>query len=286
MDGTLSLRFELRGDETADLEAAASAAIAWCKALRAAAKAIDPTADIRIGIVDADRSSLIWNTVIDWIAQNIEPHLERIESGGVKIPRVRKLAIAFAVFVIFTAGPTYLAYFGDNFTAEDRAKIDELVEIVRKDQAAEAARRRFFQALEKEPAITAVSVRELPHGPDIISIPSSQFAEAGGLWADAMENGDPKVSRPVMNVVLVRPALSHSPRAWTFKPEGLPEFEATMRDPEILKAMASDQGLPLAFREDVPMTIELEVTEQLIDGEWKLVRGGRSVTRVIDPQVH
>lgn len=285
MDGALSLHFELRENETADLEAAAGAAIAWARALRAAAKAIDPKADIRVRLIDADQGSLTWNTLIDWLSANVEPHLEAIERGGSRIPRVKKLTIAFAVFVIFTAGPTYLAYFGDSFTDEDRALIEELVEKARQDKAAEVARRKFFQALEKEPAITSVSVREEPTGPDIVVVASDKFAEGGGLWDESLANGAQQVTHPVIRVVLVRPALSHSPRAWTFKPEGLPEFEAVMRDPEVLKAMAREDGLPLQFREGVQMTIQMEVTEELVDGEWKVVRGGRSVTHVIDPIV-
>lgn len=284
-DGALSLHFELREGGYADLETAGLAAIAFARAVKAAARAIDPNAVVQIKLVDADQGSLTWNTLVDWIERHVEPQLERIERGGQQIKRTRKIAIALAVFLVFTAGPIYLAYFGDGFTDQDRSDIQEMLEWVRENKAAEQARQDFYKALEQEPQITQVSVRESPQGPDIASVPSARFGEGSGLWTQREADAEPRTTYPVLNVVLVRPALSHSPRAWTFKAEGLPEFEATMRDPEILAAIASESGLPIRFREGVAMTIQMEVHEELVDGEWKLVRGGRSVTQVIDPKV-
>lgn len=88
----------------------------------------------------------------------------------------------------------------------------------------------------------------------------------------------------MIDVVLVKPTLVHTPRAWTFKPEGLPEFDAVMRDPLVLQAI-QEQGLPERLREGIPMTVRLEVREVLVEGQWKLVRGGRSVTKVLHPEI-
>ena len=122
-DGALSLHFELREGGYADLETAGLAAIAFARAVKAAARAIDPNAVVQIKLVDADQGSLTWNTLVDWIERHVEPQLERIERGGQQIKRTRKIAIALAVFLVFTAGPTYLAYFGDGFTDQDRSDI-------------------------------------------------------------------------------------------------------------------------------------------------------------------
>lgn len=54
----LSLYFQLKKGEKADLEVVAAAALAWVDALRAAAIAIDPDAELKVEIVDAEDASL------------------------------------------------------------------------------------------------------------------------------------------------------------------------------------------------------------------------------------
>lgn len=280
----LSLYFKLRPGEKADLEVVASAALAWVDGLRSTAKAINPDAEIRVEIVDADESSLIINTILRLFEAHVERRLERLERGSQRLQRTTKLAMALGAFLLFTGPQTYDFYFGEEeFTAEDRAKLNELLETVRSNKDVEAARKRFYRAVEREPAITAVSVREAPDAPDIAMIPSTLFAEAGGLWEPEEQEIRERVTRPEIEVVLVKPALVQTPRAWTFKPEGLPEFEAVMRDPEVLAAMKT--GLPQSMREGITMRVRLEVREVLIDGQWRLVRGGRSVTKVITPKL-
>ncbi len=283
-DNQISLHFELQHGKKADLEIVSAAAIAWVEALRAVARAVDPDSDVKVELVDADESSLIFNTLVDWFERNVERRIERLDRGGGRLPRTRKLALALAIFLIVTGYPTYDFYFGErDFTPEDRAIMNEILEIARTDAGVETAKRKFFRTIEREPIITAVSIREKPKGPSLATVSSGQFAVAGGLWSIHEEDETTQISYPVLDVVLVKPALVHTPRAWTFKPEGLPEFDAVMRDPVILRAM--EKGLPERMREGIPMTIRLEVKEHLVDGQWKLARGGRSVTRVISPKL-
>lgn len=280
----LSLHFELQEGQKADLEIVSAATIAWVEALRAVAQATDPNSDVKVEMVDADESSLIFNTLVDWFERNVERRIERLDRGGGRLPRTRKLALALAIFLIVTGYPTYDFYLGDpDFTDEDRAAVKEILEIARKDAGVETAKRKFFRTIEREPIITAVSVREKPDGPSLATVKSDQFAVAGGLWSIHDEDDQSQVTHPVLDVVLVKPALVHTPRAWTFKPEGLPEFDAVMRDPLILQAM--ETGLPERLREGIPMTVRLEVKERLVDGQWRLERGGRSVIRVISPKL-
>jgi hypothetical protein len=281
-DSDLSLYFQLRAGEKADLEVVASAALAWVEGLRASARALDPEAEVRVEIVNADESSLIVNAVLKWFENNVEARLERIDRGGQKLPRTKKLAIALGAFLVFTAPQTYDFYFGDDeFTVEDREKLNELVELVKNNVEVEAARQRFYRAIEQEPAITGVGLKEQSGSAPLILVPNTLFAEGGGLWEQEDEAIPERITRPVVDVTLVKPALVHTARAWTFKPDGLPEFEAVMRDPEILEAMRT--GLPQNMREGIQLRVRLEVKEVQVDGQWKLVRGGRSVTKVIGP---
>jgi hypothetical protein len=277
----ISLYFQLKPGEKADLEVVAAAAIAWVESLRAAAQAIDPDADIRVELVDAEEGSLNLNALLEWFEKHVERRLEGFARGGKRLPRTRKLAISLASFVVVTAIPTYEVYFGDSFDAHDRKEIDELLAIARKDEAVRAAQRKFYRAVEREPAITGVGVKESPTAQPMAVVPSSQFAEGGGLWEPRDAEVDTRTTYNVVDVVLVRPTLTHTPRVWTFKVEGLPEFDAVMRDPQVLAAIG--EGHYIDMREGIPMTIRLQVREVLVDGQWRLERGGRSVVKVLSP---
>lgn len=282
---TLSLYFGVEGDAEVDLEIISSAAIAWVETLRALAQAVDPLSDVRVSLIDVDQSSRIFNTTVEWFDRHIEPHLNRIAQGASKAaPRSRKLVLGLAAFTVTTAIPTLQNELGDNFDAEDRARMIRIEEQTKVSPAVETARRKFYRAVEREPAIKSVAVQEAPRSTPIVIVQADAFAQSAGLFT--IQEGDviERITPTVMEVVLVKPALVHTPRSWTFKPDGLPEFEAVMRDAMVLQTIQEKKGLPVTMKEGVRMTLRLEVKEVLVDGQWKLVRGGRSVMRVISPK--
>lgn len=294
MSSDLSLYFKLEEGTVADLEILSASAIAWVETMRAAARVIDPNSDIRVNLVDVDQSSAIYNTIIEWFERHAEPGLARFEKGLGRAPKSKKLLMAFAPFVIITGIPTYDFYFGEDgyFNRDESApdgiedieERDKLLEKIRNDPAVETATRKFYRTIEREPKVKAVGLKERPDDEPIVLVPSERFAEAGGLWVLEDDSEQEQVTTNVLEVVLVKPALVHTPRAWTFKPDGLPEFDAIMRDPVVLSAMEAG-GLPDRMREGIPMTIRIQTREVMRDGQWKLVRGGRSVIRVISPKI-
>lgn len=278
---TLSLYFQLQEGRKADLEVVAQAALAWAEGVRAAAKAIDPHANVRIEMVDAHESSLIFNNIIRFLEDHIETKLKRIEQGGEKLKRTRKLAIGLAMFLLVTGPSTWDLYFGDGeFTTEDRETLKQLAETALADEDVGTARRKFYKALERDPSIVGVGVKERPSDKAIVLVPSNQFPEGAGLW-DLEEQVQERVSRRELEVVLVKPALTRTPRSWTFKVPGLPEFDAVMRDENVLKR----GGLPEEMHDGITMRIRLLIKEELIDGEWRVARGGRSVEKVLYPEI-
>lgn len=288
MDSDLSLYFKLEDGSVADLEILSASAIAWVETMRAVARVIEPDSDIRVGLVDVDRSSAIYNTVIEWFERTVEPNLETMEKGLGRAPRSKQLLLGLLPFLIVTGIPTYDFYFGDEgwLSSDDEASEspDELVKRVKEDPVVETASRKFFRTMEREPKIIGVGIKESPDSDPVILVPSNQFAEAGGLWVIEDDGEQVQVTTNVLDVVLVKPALVHTPRSWTFKPHGLPEFDAVMRDPLVLQAM--EEGvLPNWMREGVTLTVRIQTREVLRDGQWKLVRGGRSVIRVISPKI-
>lgn len=275
----LNLYFALAEGRKADLEIVSTAAIQWVETLRAIAQAISPDADVRVELLSADESSLNFRTVVEWFERNIEPILERLERGGAKLPRTKKLLLALIPFLFITAPSTWQTYFGDNFTEADR----ETLKRVEADLAVKTAQKRLYRTVQRDPAIAAMGIKESKEAPPLILVPANRFAEADGLFSPDQDVPE-QITHPVLEVTLVKPALVHTPRAWTFKPDGLPEFDAVMRDARVLHAI-QERGFPDRLREGIRMTVRLEVREAFVDGEWKLVRGGRSVTRVISPKV-
>jgi hypothetical protein len=278
-ENAVSLYFKLEEGESADLEIIAEAAIAWVETLRATAQAVFPESDVKVDLVNVDQSSAIFNTLVDWFDRNAD----QIARGYDRQPRGRKFVLALAVFTITTAYPTYDAYFGDDFTPEDRAMLKRIEEQTRNDPAVRTARSKFYRIVEREPVIEAVGIKEEPKADPIVLKDSRDFEHDDGLFT--VESDIPeRVTQSVHEVVLVKPALVHTPRSWTFKPDGLPEFDAVMRDGKVLNAIQT-RGFPEQMREGIRMTIRIETREVLVDGQWKLVRGGRSIMRVIDPKI-
>lgn len=283
IDGTLSLYFALKDDRLADLEVVAEAALHWASTLRSAARAIDPSIELRLELVDAEQGSLRINTVLDWV----ENGLKRTEDGGVKHLRVKKLAIATAAFVVISGVPTYQYYFAPSKTVdlseEDRARLDALIKQTASDPSVSDSRSKMFRALAKDRAIEGVGVSEERGVRPNNLIPAREFPGRSGLWT-APEEPTERTVYPVLDVTLISPALVEKPRAWRFKPQGLPEFTAMMRDPRFLEALKSDH-VKERLRIGIPMTIRMKVQETNRGGIWMVKRGGRAVVEVLSPKV-
>ncbi len=282
-DDLISLRFGLREDTSADLEVIASATLQWINVVQAAARSLDPDAHVRILIIDADKTSLRLNAVFEWV----EKQLERIDTGSSQYPRLRKVAIALAVFLAIDAGPTVDHYIGDtstiNLNDEDRQRIDKLLEQIKSNPEVSRPRQHFFRELERDPAISSVEISEGPSAEPLASVPSTEFAERSGLWRIEEEEGE-RTTYHVMDVILIRPVLLNASRSWRFKPEGLPEFDAVMRDRAFLSALEHEY-IQERLRTGINMKIRLEVKEHFRNNTWKVRRGGRSITQVISPRI-
>ena len=118
----------------------------------------------------------------------------------------------------------------------------------------------------------------------LILIPNDQFAEMGGLWALAEDEPTEHTIYPVVDVTLISPVLLPFPRSWRFQPDGLPEFNATMRDKRFLAAL-EHAHVRESLRTGIRMTLRLEVKEKNVSGVWTVKRRGRSVAEVISPKV-
>lgn len=282
-DGALSLYFQLKDGEKADLEVVAKAAIEWVAALRTAAQSIDPTANIKVEIIDAKEGSISINTVLEWVENRIQDYQE----GKGKYPRLRKLALALAIFVPLTGYPTYDFYFGDNaeinLTEDDKKIVLELIQAIHSSPAITEKKQAFFRSLEQDASISGVGITEASAKPPLMIIPSSEFAERSGVWQSMIPDEQSKRTLyPELEVTLISPVLLPKARSWRFQPLGLPEFSAKMEDKKFLAALENDH-IRERLRTGITMEIRLKVEEIKIDGVWEIK--SRSVIEVISPKI-
>lgn len=299
---TLSLYFGLHEGKKADLEVVSRAAIEWVNSVRHASKMIAPTLDVRVEFVNAHESSLSINTVLEWskahavkgvdlgkmgvqkgvaILDGSEALLARLNAS--KHPNLKKLAIAFAVFVVIDSKGTLDAWLpsGDEIqlSQEDRDLLNDALEVIEKSNELKHSNRKFFNIVGTDPAISSVGICKAPKEKPIFSVPSSQFAERGGLW-ELQEELQERYSERVADVVLEVPNLSPKDLKWRFSDIATGDtFTAKMRDQSFIKSI-EDGDIQESLRSNIRMQVVIRFKEQLVDKEWEPVPSTIEVTNV------
>lgn len=282
----LSFYVDVEAGEFADLEVVSTAAIAWSQAVRAAAQSMFPDDDIRITLIAAERGSSNWLAKIERSSAN--QTLERVKRGWKALPLIVRVGIGLGVVIPTTAVPT-AEYWLDNegFSAKQKKEMAEIVGQVAGNPAVEAPKRQMYRSLQRDRKITGLgSGVPTKQGwkPERL-VPANQFAEADGLFMPQLDLPQEKVITSTLDVILVSPTLENAERVWVFRQEGIPgTFRAIMKDHRFLAALER-QGIKEQVRSRIPMRIRIEVRQRMTEGEWKVVRKGRSVVEVISPQV-
>ncbi|WP_370309260.1 hypothetical protein [Sphingobium abikonense] len=281
----ISLYLDLKPDEAVDLEVAASMAIQWSKAAKAAGRAIEPEFDYRVTLIAAKPGSSKWLAAIERSPAN--QAALRVKRGWEKVPFIVRFSIGLAVVIPTTAVPTW-KYWTDDDSFSERQE-EQITNSVRKaisDPGVETHKKSMFRDAQKDNNIKGVG-GGVPASQDWRPkklIPSDQFAESGGLFAIEDDVTERTINR-TLDVILVAPDLENAHKTWVFKQEGIPgQIRAIMKDDRFLAAL--DQGsIKEDLRTGIPMTIRLRTTERRIDGNWKVKRKGRVVAEVISPMV-
>ena len=134
-EGTIAFYLSTKPGEFPDLEIAASAAIHWAKGLKAAATALDPSAEYRVTLVAARPGSSNWVAKLEELRETVENSkinkvTKQVIDGWKKMPVVLRIAIGLAVVVPTTAAPTLDYWFGDDSFSDEQKK--ELQDAYRK----------------------------------------------------------------------------------------------------------------------------------------------------------
>lgn len=265
-DNSISLYFGLHEGRSADLEVISKAAIEWVNTVRASARTIDPSLDVRVEIIDAHEGSLSLNTVLDWG----ETQLAKLEN--IRHPRLAKLAFALSLFLVIDAGPAYDDWFGEpdtlELTEEDRSLLNELLKKISSSKEVKKHNKEFFNILNTDVAVKSVGICEESGASPIFCVPSSQFGERSGLWEQEIEIKERTIER-YSDVILETPDLSAKDRRWRFFDirTGLP-FTAKMRDTDFIEALERGE-LKENLRTGIKMEIHIKFQERFENDEWR-----------------
>ncbi|MBY0352670.1 hypothetical protein [Tabrizicola sp.] len=282
----VSLYLGLKPNEQVDLEVAATAAIEWARAIKAAANAAEPGYTYRVRLIAAKPGSNKWLAKVE--RSKINQAVKDMQEGYEQLPLVLRHAVAAAAVVIITGIPTYDYYFGDDrFTPEQVEQIEDAFRKAIADPEVQAHRKAMYKEVQKDPNITGVGggVPDKDDWQPPEMIPATRFAEGDGLFEllDSDEEKKEDTSYVELDVILVTPQLVNAKRAWTFRQEGIPgKFSATMADLDFLSAL-DNSGIREPLRNNIPMRIRMEIKQELVGGEWRVKRRGRSVVRVLSP---
>jgi hypothetical protein len=285
LSDAVSLYLELAPSKEVDLEVAAAMAIDWSRAMKAASAAIEPEFDYRVSLIAAKPGSKHWLAKIERSKPN--KFAKEVAKGWEEVPLILRWTIALAVVIPGTAIPTWEYWTGSqSFSETQIQQMDEAFARATQDEGFKGHKRKMYKDAQRDRSITGVG-GGVPDGPTwkpIHTVPANQFPLADGLF-ELDSEPEKRVTPQELDVILVSPDLENAQRTWVFKQQGISgKIRAVMRDKRFLDALEKSE-VRERFRSEIPMRIRLEIEERLIDGKWKVSRGGRSVVEVISPEI-
>lgn len=279
----LTLRFGLSEGRNANALYAAESLAAWIHLATEAARAIDPSDRVVIELVGITEGSLQFKQVL----KKLDQTLGDISAGADEYPHIKAIAIGMAATV--AVGTTHVAIDRAmtptvqtvSLSDEDRELLVGMRNKVEQSERVRHASKRFLQSVERDPAISEVTVAE-DDNELIVAIPRENFPSRDELWGIEELPPVERVTRDDWDVVLVKASFVNRPARWMFSRDGL-NFSAKMDDKAFLSAIR-DGRVPITLQEGVMMKIEVEFKEQQDGQIWKALDTTRRVVRVISPQ--
>lgn len=281
-DDDIVLRLGLAKGRNADAVVAAESLLAWVDLARDAARAIDPYADVRVELLGRAEGSL------KQFLRLVDDHAATISAGADQYPHLKKFAIGLAV-AIATAGLNVAVertLVSGVQTVElsdrDRDLLRGMTHAVSQSTATAKNVQRFYRTLDRDPAITDVTVALGPTRPPLLIVERPEFAMRGGLYSQSEEDVAEEARREVWSVVLMQAPFYKSSRRWGFSRDGV-SFSAQMNDAIFLQAI-EDGTIPISLRAGVRMEVEVEWQERRRGKVWEYRPGTRRITRVLWPR--
>lgn len=280
----LSLYLELQEGSHVSLESAAKIALAWNDLVVQTFTIIDPSADVRVELIDAVDSSLGYRSVVKAVGKVAKQH--PIVAGGIG-----------GVLGTFFAIP--LTHFGEHIWEDIYAAVGHVddakqcavddpenvrlnAEKGRNSSFAPTQKRELFTQLEREPIIlgAAVTPSITVKPPPALFVPRADFAGRAGIDVVTTETVQKRTTSERLKVVLLTPKLQPKQLMWQFADESGRPFSAKMKDVDYLKALEEHRtGAELMI--GLWMDIQVETKLETVGGIWS--ETSRDVTKVYSP---
>ncbi|BAK65336.1 hypothetical protein SLG_06610 [Sphingobium sp. SYK-6] len=276
------LHFELAPGQFADTKIVAEALIRWAELVEAAVKAIEPAGTVELEIIGNERGSLRFPQIIKFIEQGIAD----VDAAWQQYPYIRKAVIGSAhVLATGVVGGLIAASLAPEvqkveLTEGGQAAKSEMEAKISESTSVQTASRKFYQIVERDPAITGVGVAQSREEEPVI-VPRSEFHARSGLWSIEEDPAPAHEKIDEWDVVLLRAPFSHKRLPWQFSRDGL-TFSALMDDAQFLLAVKEGR-VPINLQEGVVMRIRLAYSERLEGQVWKTEPKSRRVVKVISP---
>lgn len=264
----ITLYLDLEPGQTADLEIVASASIAWSRAIKELAYIIDPTAEVRVELQSGTEGSLGLNTLV------------RMVKG---IDRKTLLAVTAGLMLWFgkeTAAWLYHSVLDDEIgdkTELSDEDIERIAEAVNRG-AAKQQMQRIYREVERDPAIRGVGVTTRPGSRPAVIVPRSDFRELAGFGMVQVEDLKRRHTPDRVEAILIKPVLVvGSRRKWRFQTSDI-EVGYVMDDDQFVEGVLRGHQ-PLGMLAGIILTMDVMITEQLVDGVWTVT--DRHILRVV-----
>jgi hypothetical protein len=281
----LSLYLELEKDRLANLQSASKIALAWNDLILETFAIIDPSADVRIELLDAIEGSLGIRSLIRATTKVAKQHpliagtLAAIVGHFFMTPVDD---ISHEVWRKIYEAVGYTPGVAAKCADEDPDRLKEQAAKAQHTAFAAPQKRELFLQLEREPVITSAgampSIVEKPPMPLIV--PRADFGPRAGVVAISQETVDKKRVSERLPVILLTPKLKAKELMWEFADDSGRTFSAKMRDPDYIRALEEGRSgaeLMIGLR----MDIEVETKLETVAGIWTVK--SRDVTKVYSP---
>ena len=274
---SLTLYIDLEQGARVDLDAAARAAIAWSKLIKTVGQHVDPFSDWEVELESALPGSQKLRSIIK-LPDKADRRRVILTAIGVALGFLLKEAASWGVGEImdYITGPDAPVEVRALSDEEVKALAEELVVILHSGTG-KAEAKDVYDALEDDPDVRGAGATSAPDKRPNLVVPRSNFPSQLPE-IEASEEPRERVTVETMEAVLLRPLLTASTtRRWGFQTRG-GSFGAPIHDTKFLEdLLAGRMNVPL--RQGIVMVIEVEVTEELVEGVWRIK--DRAVKRVV-----
>ena len=274
----LTLYVDLPQGTRLDLEAAANAALAWSRMIKAIGQHVDPFTEWKVELDSATPGSQKLRSFIR-LQDRSEVRLLIIAAIGGALGFMLKEVAAWGIGEVmdYIKGPDAPAEVRSLSEEEVRALAEQIVVLLKQGVGQEEAKE-VYDALEKDPDVSgagATSARD--KRPDVV-VPRASFPGRPGP-SEAKPESQERVLLEQMEAVLIRPLLTSSTtRRWSFQTRG-GTFGAPVQDTKFLEDLLAGR-LNVPLRQGIVMLLEVEITEEAFQGLWRIK--DRVIKRVLE----